>query len=595
MATRLWSPGEFITPGDLRQPRTTAPTSVVPLQNPSFETAGGWTFSNPGLGIIPYGSPYEGSNVVRHSNGLFGTHEFANNEIVQVLPGQTITASGFYRRETNVTGRQGMSLNLRWFDSSMTALSDSGTELQSGATNVWYYVEVTGTAPASAAYCQLVIRSRNNNTGGPHAQYFDSFNWNYIVPTAPAGLVYKAVQANAGYTAAIEPVWPLTLGVQVVDNEVTWEAVLASTVTWEAKPILVSGAVEPTWPLDVGASTLDNTISWRATSRRITDEKCPNTKTVVIGASKIFAGDDDIIRFSATINPLDWSTPNDAGYLPFGLQEYGSNPVAAMGLYRSNLVAFNSEGFQMWQIDQDPASMAFLDAVPVGSTYPRAVQPFANDLGFVNPIGVRNISIAGASTNLQADGIGEPIDPLVTAELLTGTSPIGLFWPARGQYWVFFGAQAFVMTVNASKKKSWSRYVFPSVVDDWTLQGNDLYLRSGVKVWKVDDTVTRDDVGGTPTDFTGVIWWPFLDFDSLGDQKDIEAIDLVANAPGGVTISLGWNQLNRTQRTAEFAMTPDTLTGTPAPFPMSAPSIDLRLTFAADQKWEWLAANIYYL
>lgn len=95
--------------------------------------------------------------------------------------------------------------------------------------------------------------------------------------------------------------------------------------------------------------------------------------------------------------------------------------------------------------------------------------------------------------------------------------------------------------------------------------------------------------------FEGVIWWPFLDLSTLGGQKDLEAIDLVATAPEGVTISVGWNQRDRTERTPEYDTTADTLTGTPVPFPASAPSYDLRLTFAADQTWEWFAANIYYL
>lgn len=99
-------------------------------------------------------------------------------------------------------------------------------------------------------------------------------------------------------------------------------------------------------------------------------------------------------------------------------------------------------------------------------------------------------------------------------------------------------------------------------------------------------------VYGVP--FESVIWWPFLDLGALGSQKDMESVDIVANAPEGVTISLGWNQRDRTERTTEYAMVPDSLTGTPAPFPMSAPSFDLRLTFAADQAWEWFAANMHY-
>lgn len=506
MATALWSPGEYINPGDLRQPRTTA--AVVPnqLTNPSFETGDltGWTVSNPGIVVQNAGASFafDGIYVIRHPDGLLGTYFIDNDNVVPVLPGQIIKLSCRYRRETDVRGRQSMAIEILWFDSSMVLVPNSETlfEQAGGGVNVWYDPSVTGIAPATAAYAQARVRSFQTGTGGTHHQYFDAFTWDYIQPTAPTGLVYKAVQAAPGFTDSVEPVWPITLGLTVVDNEVTWEAVIAANVTWEAIPIMKSSDTEPTWPLIVDATILDGTVAWKAASRRVEDERCPNTKIVIIGAQKVFAADGDIINFSATINPLDWSTPNDAGYIPFGLQLYGSNPVAAMGLYRSNLVALNAEGFQMWQIDPDPALMAFLDAVPIGSTEHDALQPVMNDLAILNPVGVRNFAIAAASTNLQADGVGEPIDPLVTEQLRAAIYEAkGLFWPARGQYWLFFGPQAFVLTITGVKKKSWSRYVFPEAITDWTLQGNDLYLRtSGNKVWKVDDSVTQDDVHEIP-------------------------------------------------------------------------------------------------
>lgn len=500
MATRVWAPGEFINPGDLRQPRTVPPVVTSALTNGDLEAGNsGWTSDNPSLVITNVGAgfAFDGSWAIKHDTALIGTYGIRNNNVVPVVPGQTIKAGCRYRRETNVSGRQTMSVVIEWLNSGMTVIGISEYNQQGGATGVWYDPSVTGIAPTGAAFAQFAIYSFNSAAGGAHSQYFDGCSWNYVQPVAQSGLVYKAVQANAGFTAATEPVWPIVLGATVVDNEVTWEAVLASNVTWEATPILLSAATEPTWPVEVGATVLDGTIAWRAISRRIEDENCPNTKAVAIAASKVFAVDRDIVRFSATVNPLDWTTRDDAGYLPTGLQTYGSNDAAALGLYRSNLVVFNSQGFQMWQVDQDPANMAFLDAVPVGSTYPHTWQPIANDLAGLTAVGVRNVSIAGASTNLQADGVGEPIDPLVKAaikELESDDDVISLFWPAMGQYWIIFGDEAFVLTINGAKKKSWSRYVFPSEVTDATLAGNTLVLRSGTKVWDMSDEALRDDI-----------------------------------------------------------------------------------------------------
>jgi hypothetical protein len=315
-----------------------------------------------------------------------------------------------------------------------------------------------------------------------------------------------------------------------------------------------------------------------------------------IAASKFFAGDDDIIAYSTTVNPLDWSTVDDAGYLPFGLQTHGANPVSAMGLYRGNLVAFNSAGFQMWQVDQDPANMALLDAAPIGSTEARAIKPLSNDLIFLNAVGVRNISIAGASTNLQAGSTGEPIDALVQPKLRAGEyEPIAAFWPAYGQYWCIFGPEVFVLTLNEGKTGKWSRYVFPEAITDTTLLNNDLYVRTAThKVWRVTEDYLVDDYHlGYGIEFEGVIQWPHLDFGALGQEKKLIGFDLVAEAPEGVSVSVGYDQRNLDARTANYVMDADTLPGKLVPIPVTAPTFDFKLTFAGDQRWEWIASVIY--
>src|SRR5208282_1016424 len=131
----------------------------------------------------------------------------------------------------------------------------------------------------------------------------------------------------------------------------------------------------------------------------------------------VFAGNNDIVDYSAAVNPIDWSSTNNAGYLPTGLNNYGDNPVTALALYRGNLIAFNAGGYQMWQIDPDPQNMALLDAQPIGSIWPQAAQSVANDLLFLTEVGVRNLGTVGATANLAIGNTGQPVDPLVTAQL----------------------------------------------------------------------------------------------------------------------------------------------------------------------------------
>lgn len=522
-----------------------------------------------------------------------GIDKMANTARLAVTPGQQITAQAFAK----ITGGYSAMVGVGWYNSGGTLLSVSWTDSPIVLTAAYRRVSATGIAPDDAATCTVILRVG----GSGESVFFDNATVSHTDPVTISALLFKATQAAPGFSDSFEPTWPTVVGNTVVDNEVTWEGVPANRVQWRAFPILVSGVSEPTFPAAVGAEVADNTISWVADTRRVEDPNCPNKKTVAITASKIFSGDGDIVAYSATINPLDWTTANDAGYIPFGLNTYGSQDVSALGLYRSNLVAFNSKGFQMWQVDEDPANFAILDAVPIGipPTADKSLQPVMNDLVFLTEVGIRSMGIAGASTNLQAGDFGKQIDPLVKVKLVAGEVPISLYYPGAGQYWLIFGAEAFVLTMNGGKRDmSWSRYVFPSDIDDWTILDEDLMLRSGNKIWRVDDAAERDDQVGDPatsgTAFAGRIWWPYLDFGRFGGDKQMIGFDLVAT--GAVKVTFGYDQSDDTIATADYTLAAsDTLPGTIVPMPITGPSFQLRLEFTADQStaWEWSGAILY--
>lgn len=95
------------------------------------------------------------------------------------------------------------------------------------------------------------------------------------------------------------------------------------------------------------------------------------------------------------------------------------------------------------------------------------------------------------------------------------------------------------------------------------------------------------------TTFTGLMQWPHLDFATLGVEKQFIGIDLIADAPAGVSVSIGYNQKDLADRTPPYTMPEDTLPGQVVPIPVAGPSFDVQLTFAAEQTWEWSAAVIY--
>ena len=374
-----------------------------------------------------------------------GTECYATSEDIQpVSAGLLVTAKGWFRYNTigDIDGSQAR-MYLQWFNAAMAPLGDPtpGTLIKGrGNNNKWVQSTVSGTPPAGAEFVAAAFWVTGR--GGKGHVYVDDISWDYTTPDPPEGLVFKAVQPTVGTSGATEPTWPTVNGLQVVDASVTWEALVASRITYRAIPILKSGATEPTpWPTVVGESIPDNTISWQAATRQAVE--APNSKVWAITASKVYAADGDIIEFSATVNPLDWTTPDDAGYLPSGLNQNGSNDTAVLNIYRSSLVSFSSTTFQNWQVDPDPANMSLLDVMEgIGSTWQHAAQPVGKDLFYLAALGVRTVGISAGSTNLVNGDVGMPIDPLVREATAVTTAnqldPLGMYYPSLGQYILCF-------------------------------------------------------------------------------------------------------------------------------------------------------------
>lgn len=494
MPTPIWAPGTLYPPGSLVQPRSAPPPVPDPVTNGDFELGNtGWTMAA-GFSIGEFGNGTHFTGTWSLQWDATGNGRAINNNATQVNAGQVITGTCMVQQGQSSSGEAGARCEIAWYDASDELIAYApGNLIDSGSNQTWKQSTVSAIAPANAAFARFSVYAFR--TGGGDELWIDNCSWDAIISQLPTGLVFRAVQATAGYSGSNEPVWPVAEGLQVVDNEVTWEAVYASRVTWEATPILVSGEYEPEWPEVAGSTVADGTIQWTALTARV--DSAPQSKITAIAASKVFKGDGDIASFSATANPLDRTTADDAGYIPFGLNTYGATPIIGFGLYRGNLVIFNSQGFQMWQVDQDPANMALLDAAPVPCEYKDTIQPVANDLVFLTSRGIRNIGIAGASTNLQAGFFGKQVDPLVLefldAATAAGLEPFALFYPGAGQYWLIFGRDVVVLTVNGgSKDMSWSRYQFPVGLTDWTIQGTELYVRAGDTVHQISAAATED-------------------------------------------------------------------------------------------------------
>jgi hypothetical protein len=441
-ATPQWEPGTTYSPGATVVPRVPLASVAVPPANATFNDGlTGWN-ARPGW-YAGTGGGYNGGACAVLSQHAGVDIFLTNTNQVPVAVGQTITASCQIAQGPAPAGAAQANVCVIYYDASHVQLTSGGIAdgnlISSSNLGKWQKSTVVAVAPAGAVYAAIACRGKNDS-GGDSILKADDFAWDYENGGGSEPLVFTATQADPGKSGANEPAWPPTVGATVVDNQVTWTGGAMTSVAWEAHHLLKSSTTEPAWPTTVGESVHDGSVDWVCVTPQVTDPNCPQSKFVAIVASKIYAADKDTIRFSATVAPLDWSSPNDAGFLPYGLQTYGGNPPAGIGIYRSNLVVFNTEGFQMWQVDEDPANAALLDALPVGTNQQRALSPVSNDLFFLAAQGVRTMGISAGSSNLQAGDVGMPIDKIVQAAVAAaienGETPLATYYPSQGQYWL---------------------------------------------------------------------------------------------------------------------------------------------------------------
>lgn len=634
MTTPEWQPGKLYAPGSLVVPRASALGGPQAIPNGGFDAdATGWTLSSSG-GTIAWSATggYTSFGCLRYSSSGGGDSDgfFVSDTLFPVSPGQSITASAMFKLETG-PGGFGATLSFSWFDADDNLIGASVPPESSVIRKVngsgWRKQTISFSAPSGARKVRIQGGFDKTTAAGDVVGYVDDVTWNYVAPSPIAGLMFKATQAAAGYSATTEPAWPTTVGATVTDNEVVWEGVSMSRIVWRAEPIMLSGDTEPTWPDNIGDSVADNTITWVASNPATTDPNCPQSKIVAIAKFKIYAGAGDIVRYTATLAPQDWTTEKDAGYLGTGLQQNGANYVALLNLYRANLVVMNATTFQQWQIDPDPALMDLLDTMDgIGSIWHLAAQPVANDLFYLSNRGVRTIGMSGTSNNLKAGDIGLPVDDLVR-ELVNGLTaaneaanneneqPLGLYLPSMGQYWLAFNrglkssdsqpggardvcpyideqassgsprfAEVMVYTLNqVGQVGAWSRYIFPFTIDAWAQEGDDLYVRDGDTVYRVSEDIgPRDRLvesisGDTWDSFDAIIQWPWLDMGMPGADKQMESFDLVGY--GSAKLEFGYDQTEPGYFTAPYAVSPDTLRGTTVPMPLTAPSYSVRIRY----------------
>lgn len=350
---------------------------------------------------------------------------------------------------------------------------------------------------------------------------------------------------------------------------------------------------EPTWTSAVGDTVAaGGGVIFTAESTWIADTNCPHSKSFIAISSKIYAIDTDMVRASGIAGAArvwDPTTPTTGGTeVPVSTNAKGSSTPTAVSQYDGRLSAYFSDNVQFYDTDTPKDSDVYYKSVEgVGTKFAQTPREFAGDTIFLAGSGFRSITtLANTNQNLAETDVGSPIDKLVVPDIPNLVDPVSEFFTTGGQYWCHFDginpddvtgppavtqdALVWAYTFSRTQKISaWARYYFPWVIDAMAVNAGVLYLRSGEKVYQVDNTETIFTDDGEPYEM--LMEMPFLDFKRPGSTKYIASMDLVID--GSVDVQFRYDPNKPTLLTNKIRVTGDTRPYQSIPVEITSPAI----------------------
>lgn len=207
-------------------------------------------------------------------------------------------------------------------------------------------------------------------------------------------------------------------------------------------------------------------------------------------SGKLWATDDvnGVVRFSSTANgPRDWTTAEDAGYVPVLSHTVGDRRIQGLGIYDDKLAVIFQDAVQLWATDPQPTNITLTRVINgPGTDQPNSVVNVLGDLFYFTRGGFRSMHMATVTGQIQEqDDIGGAIDSLTADE--TRPVAVALWSQSRGQYLCAFGSTVYAFRYSPkSKVQGWTTWELGHTVDAIVDLHGKTYIRSGDELYVLE-------------------------------------------------------------------------------------------------------------
>lgn len=189
-------------------------------------------------------------------------------------------------------------------------------------------------------------------------------------------------------------------------------------------------------------------------------------RTLYIDKNRVWSPVGSLWRYCKLNDPTDW-VGGDAGFLNIATATEGNERLVVAGRYQGLGAVFSSENITLYQLDQDPANMAFYNTLEHTGTKAAAsvIRYGNNDVFYLDTFtGVRSLRARDASNAPFVSDIGNAIDTYVqglaaTLSKETVAGSRATIEPKDGRLWLTLGNSILVLSFfPGAKISAWSFY-----------------------------------------------------------------------------------------------------------------------------------------